>query len=43
MSNQIKGLAVCEVCGNDYDKAFEVTMAGNRQSATVGLQEYVRD
>ena len=21
-------MAQCEVCGNDYDKAFEVTMAG---------------
>lgn len=21
-------MAVCEVCGNDYDKAFEVVMAG---------------
>jgi nitrite reductase/ring-hydroxylating ferredoxin subunit len=21
-------MAVCEVCGNDYDKAFEVTMDG---------------
>ena len=21
-------MAVCEVCGNDYDKAFQVTMAG---------------
>jgi len=21
-------MSVCEVCGNDYDKAFEVTMAG---------------
>jgi hypothetical protein len=21
-------MAVCEVCGNDYDKAFEVTAAG---------------
>ena len=21
-------MAVCDVCGNDYDKAFEVTMAG---------------
>jgi hypothetical protein len=23
-------MARCEVCGNDYDKAFEVTMAGQR-------------
>ena len=23
-------MAVCEVCGNDYDKAFEVVAAGNR-------------
>lgn len=22
-------MAICEVCGNDYDKAFEVTMRGN--------------
>jgi len=21
-------MATCEVCGNDYDKAFEVTVAG---------------
>jgi Rieske Fe-S protein len=21
-------MAVCEVCGNDYDKSFEVTLAG---------------
>jgi hypothetical protein len=21
-------VAVCEVCGNDYDKAFQVTLAG---------------
>jgi hypothetical protein len=21
-------MAICEVCGNDYDKAFEVTMMG---------------
>ena len=21
-------MAVCEMCGNDYDKAFEVTMGG---------------
>lgn len=21
-------MAICEVCGNDYDKAFTVTMAG---------------
>jgi phage terminase large subunit GpA-like protein len=21
-------MAVCEVCGNDYDKAFQVTMGG---------------
>jgi hypothetical protein len=21
-------MAVCEVCGNDYDKAFQVTLAG---------------
>jgi len=23
-------MARCEVCGNDYDKAFEVTAAGRR-------------
>lgn len=23
-------MAVCEVCGNDYDKAFEVTKGGER-------------
>ena len=23
-------MPVCEVCGNDYDKAFEVTLAGRR-------------
>jgi hypothetical protein len=23
-------MARCEVCGNDYDKAFEVVAAGNR-------------
>ena len=23
-------MGVCEVCGNDYDKAFEVTAAGYR-------------
>lgn len=23
-------MAVCEKCGNDYDKAFEVVMAGDR-------------
>ena len=23
-------MARCEVCGNDYDKTFEVTMAGKR-------------
>jgi hypothetical protein len=22
-------MAVCEVCGNDYDKAFEVSVAGS--------------
>jgi hypothetical protein len=22
-------MAVCEVCGNDYDKSFEVILAGN--------------
>jgi len=24
-----KKVAICEVCGNDYDKAFEVSSAGN--------------
>ena len=23
-------MAVCEVCGNDYDKAIEIVAAGNR-------------
>ena len=23
-------MATCEVCGNDYDKSFEVTKAGSR-------------
>jgi hypothetical protein len=23
-------MAKCEMCGNDYDKSFEVVMAGNR-------------
>ena len=23
-------MARCEVCGNDYDKAFEVVLAGER-------------
>jgi hypothetical protein len=23
-------MAVCDVCGNDYDKSFEVTLAGRR-------------
>jgi hypothetical protein len=23
-------MATCEVCGNDYDKAFEITMAGSK-------------
>jgi len=22
-------MAICEVCGNDYDKTFEITMAGS--------------
>jgi hypothetical protein len=22
-------MAICQVCGNDYDKSFEVTMAGS--------------
>jgi Rieske Fe-S protein len=25
-------MAVCEVCGNDYDKAFEVTMGGSTRT-----------
>lgn len=25
-------MPVCETCGNDYDKAFEVTMAGGRHT-----------
>ncbi|HEY0484859.1 MAG TPA: hypothetical protein VGD72_01255 [Mycobacteriales bacterium] len=25
-------MAVCEVCGNDYDKSFEVVAAGARHS-----------
>ena len=25
-------MAVCEVCGNDYDKAFEVIAAGHRHT-----------
>ena len=25
-------MAVCEVCGNDYDKSFTVTMAGHEQT-----------
>ena len=25
-------MAVCEVCGNDYDKAFQVEMAGERHT-----------
>jgi Rieske Fe-S protein len=25
-------MAVCDVCGNDYDKAFEVTMGGERHT-----------
>jgi hypothetical protein len=25
-------MARCEVCGNDYDKAFEVTAAGQRHT-----------
>ncbi|MBI4527536.1 MAG: hypothetical protein HY695_27385 [Deltaproteobacteria bacterium] len=23
-------MAVCETCGNEYDKAFEISMAGSR-------------
>lgn len=25
-------MAVCEVCGNDYDKAFEVTVGGEQHT-----------
>lgn len=25
-------MAQCETCGNDYDKAFEVTLAGRRHT-----------
>ena len=25
-------MAVCDVCGNDYDKAFQVTMAGKTKT-----------
>jgi hypothetical protein len=25
-------MAVCEVCGNDYDEAFEVTMGGSTRT-----------
>jgi Rieske Fe-S protein len=25
-------MAVCDVCGNDYDKAFEVTIAGTTRT-----------
>jgi len=25
-------MATCEVCGNDYDKAFEVLIAGDRRT-----------
>ena len=25
-------MARCEVCGNDYDKSFEVTMAGSKHT-----------
>jgi hypothetical protein len=25
-------MAVCDVCGNDYDKAFQVTMQGRTQT-----------
>ncbi len=25
-------MAVCDVCGNDYDKAFEVVSAGERRT-----------
>ena len=25
-------MGTCEVCGNEYDKAFEITMAGGRHT-----------
>jgi Rieske Fe-S protein len=25
-------VAVCEICGNDYDKAFEIVSAGERRT-----------
>ncbi|MGI8923614.1 MAG: hypothetical protein ACR2HJ_06165 [Fimbriimonadales bacterium] len=25
-------MAICETCGNDYDRAFEVVMAGKRHT-----------
>ena len=25
-------MAKCDVCGNDYDKSFEITMAGKRHT-----------
>ena len=27
-------MARCEVCGNDYDKAFQITLAGENQAHT---------
>jgi len=27
-------VAVCEMCGNDYDKSFEITMAGESRART---------
>jgi len=30
VGGEVVGMAVCEVCGNDYDKAFEVVAAGYR-------------
>jgi hypothetical protein len=30
-------MATCEVCGNTYDKTFQVTLAGERMSLTVSV------
>lgn len=29
---EIRDMTVCEVCGNDYDKAFQVTIAGQTRT-----------
>jgi hypothetical protein len=29
-TKEVRTMAVCEVCGNDYDKSFEVIVAGAR-------------